>query len=87
MAVGTPHSFKNETNRSAKMLISVAPAGLEGSWSGQHCITGKTFCTSAALLVLMTDRTQFPVDALNVSTKAPDKPAPKPDMPPASEKK
>src|SRR3984893_13614855 len=29
MPVGTPHSFKNESNRSAKMLISVAPAGLE----------------------------------------------------------
>lgn len=33
----------------------------DGSWSGQHCITGKTFCTSAALLVLMTDRTPVPV--------------------------
>ncbi len=29
MPVGTPHSFKNENNRPAKMLISVAPAGLE----------------------------------------------------------
>jgi quercetin dioxygenase-like cupin family protein len=29
MPVGTPHSFKNESNKSAKMLISVAPAGLE----------------------------------------------------------
>lgn len=29
MPVGTPHSFKNESNRTAKMLISVAPAGLE----------------------------------------------------------
>jgi hypothetical protein len=29
MPVGTPHSFKNESNQSAKMLISVAPAGLE----------------------------------------------------------
>ncbi len=29
MPVGTPHSFKNETNKPAKMLISVAPAGLE----------------------------------------------------------
>jgi quercetin dioxygenase-like cupin family protein len=29
MPVGTPHSFKNESDRSAKMLISVAPAGLE----------------------------------------------------------
>src|SRR5213592_1664619 len=27
--VGTLHSFKNESNRPAKMLISVAPAGLE----------------------------------------------------------
>jgi quercetin dioxygenase-like cupin family protein len=29
MPVGTPHSFKNESNRLARMLISVAPAGLE----------------------------------------------------------
>ena len=29
MPVGTPHSFKNESSRSARMLISVAPAGLE----------------------------------------------------------
>lgn len=29
MPVGTPHSFKNESSQSAKMLISLAPAGLE----------------------------------------------------------
>ena len=29
MPVGTPHSFKNESNKPAKMLITVAPAGLE----------------------------------------------------------
>jgi quercetin dioxygenase-like cupin family protein len=29
MPVGTPHSFKNESNKPARMLISVAPAGLE----------------------------------------------------------
>ena len=29
MPVGTPHSFKNESTRPARMLISVAPAGLE----------------------------------------------------------
>ena len=29
MPVGTQHSFKNESNLPAKMLISVAPAGLE----------------------------------------------------------
>jgi quercetin dioxygenase-like cupin family protein len=29
MPVGTPHSFKNESNKLTRMLISVAPAGLE----------------------------------------------------------
>src|SRR5437764_8024851 len=29
MPVGTPHSFKNEGDRPARVLISVAPAGLE----------------------------------------------------------
>lgn len=29
MPVGSLHSFKNESNKTAKMLISVAPAGLE----------------------------------------------------------
>src|SRR5271156_2557320 len=29
MPVGTPHSFKNENGKPARMLISVAPAGLE----------------------------------------------------------
>jgi quercetin dioxygenase-like cupin family protein len=29
MPVGTPHSFKNESSKMAKLLISVAPAGLE----------------------------------------------------------
>ena len=29
MSVGTPHSLKNESDRPVKMLVSVAPAGLE----------------------------------------------------------
>lgn len=29
MPIGTPHSFKNESGKPAKMLISLAPAGLE----------------------------------------------------------
>ncbi len=29
MPIGTPHSFKNESNETAKMLITIAPAGLE----------------------------------------------------------
>jgi hypothetical protein len=43
----------------------------DGSWAGQHCITGRTFCTASALLVMMTDRTAAPVatkpEALNPS--------------------
>jgi prenyltransferase/squalene oxidase-like repeat protein len=35
----------------------------DGSWSGQHCITGRTFCTSAALLTLMADRAPVPLAA------------------------
>jgi hypothetical protein len=27
----------------------------DGSWAGQHCITGRTFCTSTALLALLVD--------------------------------
>lgn len=32
----------------------------DGSWSGHHCITGRTFCTSAAILCLLADRTPVP---------------------------
>jgi len=35
----------------------------DGTWSGEHCITGRTFCTSAALLVLMVDRAPVPLAA------------------------
>jgi len=44
----------------AKMVKGLEKAqDSQGSWAGQHCITGKTFCTAGALLVLMADRTQF----------------------------
>jgi len=33
----------------------------DGGWSGDHCITGPTFCTSAALLTLMADRAPVPL--------------------------
>lgn len=39
----------------------------DGSWSGHHCITGRTFCTSAALLTMLADRAPLPV----VSTERP----------------
>jgi len=67
---------KDWTDWDAKMR-----AGLEkaqdgsGSWSGHHCITGKTFCTSAALLVLTADRTPFPVDVLRAQAEKRDAPA------------
>jgi hypothetical protein len=35
----------------------------DGSWSGHHCITGRTFCTSTALLTLMSDRATIPVSS------------------------
>jgi hypothetical protein len=37
----------------------------DGSWAGQHCITGRTFCTASALLVLLADRAPVPVAAKN----------------------
>lgn len=44
MPVGTPHSFKNESGKPAKMLISVAPAGLEKMFYevGVHLAEGAT---------------------------------------------
>lgn len=41
----------------------------DGSWTGRHCITGRTFCTASALMVLMTDRAPGPV--LAVASKTP----------------
>jgi len=35
----------------------------DGSWSGHHCITGRTFCTAAALNVLTIDRSPLPAVA------------------------
>jgi len=35
----------------------------DGSWTGHHCITGRTFCTSAALLVLTVERGAQPLTA------------------------
>jgi hypothetical protein len=42
----------------------------DGSWSGHHCITGRTFCTSAALLTMMADRAPLPVAEVKAPGKA-----------------
>ena len=55
----------------------------DGSWAGHHCITGKTFCTAGALLVLMADRTPFPAEVL---LKGDPKDVKKPDAPAKPEK-
>ncbi len=82
----------------AKMQESLPKAqDKDGSWSGHHCITGKTFCTASALLVLLADRTQFPDDVLAAARAEAKKEAAKeaakeaeakaPDAAPPAEKK
>jgi len=41
----------------------------DGTWTGHHCITGRTFCTATALMVLMVDRTPVPPEALASARK------------------
>jgi len=68
----------------AKMVKGMEKAqDKDGSWQGHHCITGKTFCTAGALLVLMADRTPFPTEVIKVAReKKENKPAdPKPTDP------
>lgn len=73
---------KDWTDWDAKMQQGLEKAqDQSGSWSGHHCITGKTFCTSAALLVLMADRTPFPVDVLRAQAEKRDAPAAAPATP------
>lgn len=48
----------------------------DGSWTGHHCITGRTFCTATALLVLTADRTPVPVEAITAVEPGPEKPEP-----------
>ena len=55
-----------------KMQATLCSAqNADGSWAGQHCITGRTFCTSAALLTLLVER------APAVAANAKDTPDPK----------
>ncbi|MBA4062307.1 MAG: hypothetical protein C0501_01110 [Isosphaera sp.] len=65
----------------AKMVKGMEKAqDKDGSWQGHHCITGRTFCTAGALLVLMADRTPFPVEVIKAAKeKREAKPEPKPE--------
>lgn len=48
---------KEWTTWKDRMVRTICAAqNADGSWAGNHCITGRTFCTSAALLALMVDR-------------------------------
>ena len=65
----------------AKMVKGLEKAqDKDGSWQGHHCITGKTFCTAGALLVLMADRTTFPLEVLKAAKEKKDTDT-KPDAP------
>lgn len=65
MVVKADKDWKDWDGKMQEML----PKGQDkdGGWSGQHCITGRTFCTAGALLVLMADRTPFPADVLKAA--------------------
>lgn len=43
-------------DKSTTQTIEMAQ-NADGSWSGKHCITGRTFCTAAAILTLLTGPT------------------------------
>ncbi len=53
----------------------------DGSWTGHHCITGRTFCTSMALAVLMADRTPIPPEGETNVVDKPELDAPETDAP------
>ncbi len=54
----------------SKMTKTVCGAqNADGSWAGQHCITGRTFCTSTALLTLLVE--QEKADARTSDNKTP----------------
>lgn len=52
-------AWESWNSRVAKSLAEAQNG--DGSWSGHHCITGRTFVTSAALLTLMADRAPHPL--------------------------
>ena len=39
----------------------IAVQNADGSWTGHHCITSRTFCTAAAILVLTSPNRYLPI--------------------------
>lgn len=39
----------------------IAVQNADGSWTGHHCITSRTFCTAAAILVLTAPNRYLPI--------------------------
>jgi hypothetical protein len=59
---------KDWTTWNDKMTTTLCSAQNEdGSWAGHHCITGRTFCTSAALLTLLVERMKLEEPVLSKS--------------------
>jgi hypothetical protein len=59
------------TDWRAKMTTTICGAqNADGSWAGQHCITGRTFCTATALLTLLVERSEEPKTTLVDPAKA-----------------
>jgi hypothetical protein len=54
--------------RSAMIQTLTTAQNGDGSWAGHHCITGRTFCTSTALLTLTVERLSTP-KPVEVTTK------------------
>src|SRR5262249_9218400 len=66
-------------DRAMNTLVGKAQNG-DGSWAGHHCITGRTFCTAAALLTLMADRTPLPGVLITHRTETPKPVTPTPSQ-------
>lgn len=59
-------------NWRSKMTKTVCGAQNEdGSWAGQHCITGRTFCTATALLTLLVEKDKADARTSSNHTAAP----------------
>jgi hypothetical protein len=64
MAVKSDETWRKWDESMAKQLTG--QQNRDGSWTGHHCTTGRTFCTAAVVLVLAADRAPVPVSVLQL---------------------